>query len=406
MKWTRGFAGRFEPRAVTAVVALFALMVGITGFAPASAETIDTSAPLEAKAPFDLQTPSYLLMEAKTGKVIFEKNADERRPVASVTKLMTILLVLEELDRGVVKLTDSVFCSANAAGMGGSQALLDANVQYPLEELLKSTIVASANDSAVALAEYLNGSEDAFVKRMNDRAAQLGMTNTHYVNVTGLPAANQYTSARDVATVSRAVGQHPTFFKYSTIWMDSLKHPSGRVTDLTNTNRLIRFYEGADGFKTGSTNEAKYCLSATAARGSTRMIAVILGTPASQTRFDEARKLLEYGFANYQLNSLAKKGDLIGADVAVRLGAQSSVAAAVGSDVELLLGKGKERDLKLDVTLADTVPAPVRKGDVIGEVRVMLADELLMALPAVAASDVPYPGYLEAIMQILNNWKI
>ncbi|GHU78549.1 D-alanyl-D-alanine carboxypeptidase [Clostridia bacterium] len=371
-----------------------------------SAALAEASAALESSPPFDLQTPSYLLMEAETGWVIFEHNADERRPVASVTKLMPILLTLEELDRGVVKLSDKVHCSADAAGMGGSQALLDANVLYSLEDLFKSMVIASANDSAVAIAEYLNGSEDAFVKRMNDRAAQLGMTNTNYKNVTGLPVDGQYTTARDVATLSREVAKHPAYYQYSTIWMYSLTHPSGRTTDLTNTNRLIRFYEGADGFKTGSTNEARYCLSATAKRGDTRMIAVVLGTPASQTRFDDARKMLEYGFANYQLNRVAKSGDLLGAEVPVRLGARSAVPAAIGSDVSLLLNKGQERNLAIEATLAESLAAPIRKGDPIGEVKVTLNGDTVMTIPAVAAVDVPYPGFIEGVMTVLRNWKV
>lgn len=370
---------------------------------PALAES---GAPLETGSPFDMQSPAYILVEAQTGQVIFEKNADDKRPVASITKLMPILLTLEELDRGVIKLTDKVHCSANAAGMGGSQALLDANTLYPLEDLFKSMIVASANDSAVAVAEYLNGSEEAFVKRMNERAAQLGMTNTHYKNVTGLPADGQYTTARDVAALSREVGKHPLYFKYSTIWMDTLTHPSGRATDLTNTNRLIRFYEGADGFKTGSTNEARYCLSATARRGDTRMIAVVLGTPASQTRFDEARKMLEYGFANYQLNPVAKAGDLLGAEAPVRFGARDGVPAAIGADVNLLLTKGKERDLAIEVTLPESLPAPVRKGDPIGEVKVTLNGETVLTVPAVAAMDVLYPGFVEGVLTIMRNWKV
>ncbi|MDR1261998.1 MAG: D-alanyl-D-alanine carboxypeptidase [Oscillospiraceae bacterium] len=382
---------------------LIAATLILTGAAPVLAES---GAALESGSPFDLQTPAYILVEAQTGQVIFEKNADDKRPVASITKLMPILLTLEELDRGVIKLADKVHCSANAAGMGGSQALLDANTLYPMEDLFKSMIIASANDSAVAISEYLNGSEEAFVKRMNERAAQLGMTNTHYKNVTGLPVDGQYTTARDVATLSREVGKHPLYFKYSTIWMDTLTHPSGRTTDLTNTNRLIRFYEGADGFKTGSTNEARYCLSATAQRGNTRMIAVVLGTPASQTRFDEARKMLEYGFANYQLNAVAKGGDLLGAEVPVRFGARNAVPAAIGSDVDLLLTKGKERDLAIEATLAESLPAPVRKGDPIGEVKVTLNGETILTIPAVAAIDVPYPGFVEGVLTIIRNWKV
>jgi D-alanyl-D-alanine carboxypeptidase (penicillin-binding protein 5/6) len=381
-------------------LALLTVLCALPGLALANEK------PLETSAPFELQTPSYLLMEAKTGQVILEKNADVERPVASVTKLMSILLVLEALENGHIRLSDKVLSSPNASGMGGSQALLDANVTYPLETLLKSMIVASANDSAVALAEYVSGSEDAFVRRMNARAQELGMTHTRYVNCTGLPAEGQYTTARDVAMVSRAVGAHPTFFTYSTVWMDKLTHPSGRVTDLTNTNRLIRFYEGADGFKTGSTNEARYCISATAARGSTRMIAVVLGTPASQVRFDEARKLMEYGFANYQLSQVAKEGDLIGLSVPVRFGGQKAVPVAVGEEVALLLTKGVDRDLRIEAVLEDSVAAPVAQGAQLGELRVMLGDEVLRTVPAVAAIPVGLPGYLEALIRILNRWKI
>lgn len=381
-------------------IAVF-LSLCLTGWAAAAL----AGSALEPQPPFQLQTPSYMLMEAKTGQVIFEKNADDRRPVASVTKLMTILLVLEELEHGTIRLGDTVVSSPHAAGMGGSQALLDANVSYKLSELLKSTIIASANDSAVALAEHLYGSEEVFVKHMNERAQALGMNNTNYVNCTGLPADGQYTSARDVAIVSREVGKYPRFFEYSTVWMDTLTHPSGRVTDLTNTNRLVRFYEGCDGFKTGSTNEAKYCLSATAARGNTRMIAVVLGTPASQTRFDEARKLLEYGFANYQLNQVGKQGDLTGLTVPVRYGSQETVQVAMGEEIALLLSKGQERDLRIEATLTERVTAPVAKGDVLGELAVLRGDERLMTVPAVAASDVNLPGYLEALFRIVRNWK-
>ena len=210
--------------------------------------------PMEAGVPITLTSPSAILTEASTGRVIFEKNADERRPVASVTKVMTILLTLEALDEGSVTEKDSVLVSEHAAGMGGSQAFLDANKSYPLGELLASVIIASANDSAVALAEYLCGAEEAFVRRMNERAAQLGLSDTHYVNCTGLPAPDHYTTARDIARLSAQLDAHPRYYEYSTVWMKDFQHSGGRITQLTNTNRLIRFYPGCDGYKTGSTN--------------------------------------------------------------------------------------------------------------------------------------------------------
>ena len=197
--------------------------------------------PLEEGTPMTLTAPSALLMEAETGAVIFEKNADERRPAASVTKLMTLLLLFERLDAGEIALSDPVTVSQNAADQPGSQALLDAHAVYPLQDLLKSTIIASGNDSAVALAEYVAGTEESFVTLMNQRAEELGLINTHYVNCTGLPVADQYTSARDVAVISREMCGHPTYHSYASTWLDTLVHPSGRHTDLTNTNRLVRF---------------------------------------------------------------------------------------------------------------------------------------------------------------------
>jgi len=360
--------------------------------------------PLEAQPPFELDTPSYLLMEASTGQTILEKDADLRRPVASVTKLMTILLVLEALDEGAIALSDSVICSPEAAGMGGSQALLDAGSAYTVKELLKTVIVASANDSAVALSELLSGSETAFAQKMNQRAQQLGMSDTRYVNCTGLPAQGQYTTARDVALLSRQVGQFPLYFTFSTIWMDTLTHPGGRTTDLTNTNRLIRFYQGCDGFKTGSTDEARYCLSATASRDGTRMIAVVLGSPASQTRFNEARKLLEYGLSSYQLSQVCKEGESLGLEVAVRRGIKDAVSVSAGADFQALFRKGEESSLRMEAALPESVDAPILKGDILGEIRVFKGSQLLETLPAAAGEDVPLPGFLQGLLRILEAW--
>ena len=363
------------------------------------------AAPLEPVSSFDLQTPSYLLMEASTGQVILEQNADETRPVASVTKLMTLLLVLEALDAGTVSLTDSIVCSSNAAGMGGSQALLDAGSAYPLEDLLKSTIVASANDSAVALAEHLAGTEANFVERMNRRAAELGLTQTVYQNCTGLPAEGQHTTARDVANLSRQIGRHPLYYQYSTLWMDTLEHPGGRTTDLVNTNRLVRFFEGCDGYKTGSTDEARYCISATAQKDGMRLIAVLLGTPASQTRFNEARKLLEYGFSTYRLLPVCQAGDALGEEVSVARGSADTVGAAAGAGMTLLIRRGEESSVSLQVALPEEVQAPVAKGDTLGELRVLKDGNLIATLPATASEDVVLPGYLEALLRILQAWR-
>ncbi len=363
------------------------------------------AAPLEEGTPMTLTAPSAILLEADTGAVIFEKNADERRPVASVTKLMTILLTLEKLDEGSVTLEDKITVSPAAAGQPGSQAFLDAYAVYPLKDILKATIIASANDGAAALAEYLAGSEDGFAAQMNQKAEELGLENTHYVNCTGLPADGQYTCARDVAAISREVAKHPTYFTYSSTWLDSLTHPSGRVTDLTNTNRLVRFYKDCDGLKTGSTNEAKYCLSATAERNGMRLIAVVLGVPNSQTRFDEARAMMDYGFANYHRVQVAQKGDLVGAQVPVKLGARDAVDAALDSGLSLLLRNGQQSQLSFETHLPEFLTAPVEAGEPLGTVRVLLAGQPIAELPAVAAQSVRLPGLLEGFFRLLENWR-
>ena len=362
--------------------------------------------PMEADVPIALTSPSAILCEVSTGRVIFEKNADEHRPVASVNKVMTILLTLEAIDEGRVSAEDKVTISPRAASMGGSQAFLDAGESYKLGELLKTVIVASANDSAVAIAEYLSGAEESFVRLMNARAEELGLENTHYVNCTGLPAQGHYTTARDVAKLSAQLDLHPLYYRYSTIWMDEIKHHGGRVTSLTNTNRLIRFYPDCDGYKTGSTNEARYCVSATAKRDGMRLIAVVLGTPAGQTRFDEARAMLEYGFANVQLVTPIAQGQALDMTVPVRLGGRDTVSAVSGGACSLLEKRGEKSGLSLEVALVEKVNAPVYAGDVLGEIRVRRGGEVVAVVPAVAGEDVQLPGMVDALIRIRDRFML
>lgn len=363
------------------------------------------AAPLETGVPIELTSPSAMLVEAQTGTVIFEKGADERRQVASVTKLMTLLICLEKLEAGEISLEDPVTVSPTAAGQIGSQALLDANATYTLEQLLHATIIASANDAACALAEYMAGTEAAFAELMNQRAQELGMNDTYYVNSTGLPDGAQYTTARDVAVLACEVCRHELYFEHASVWMDTLTHPSGRTTDLTNTNRLVRFYDGCDGLKTGSADVSKYCLVATAQKNGLRLIAIVLGTPVSQTRFDEARAMMDYGFASYRRVTLLQTGDLLGKTVRVRLGMQEELEAAAGSGVSMLLRPGQEKQLSLEVELPQEITAPVAKGDTLGVVRVLLNGEVIARLPAVASQDVGMPGLLEGFVRLFANWR-
>lgn len=384
----------------TGLAALVTALLLLPGIAQAD------ELPMKAEAPITLTSPSAILCEASTGQVIFEKNADERRPVASVNKVMTILLTLEAVDEGRVSLEDQVTVSPRAASMGGSQAFLDAGERYKLSELLKTVIVASANDSAVALAEHLAGTEESFVRLMNTRAEELGLTNTHYANCTGLPAQEHYTTARDVAKLSAQLDLHPIYYRYSTIWMDEIKHRGGRVTSLTNTNRLIRFYPGCDGYKTGSTNEARYCVSATAKKEGMRLIAVVLGTPAGQTRFDEARAMLEYGFANVQLVTPIAQGQALDMTVPVRLGGRDEVSVLSGGTCSLLERRGEKNALSLEAALFEKVNAPVYAGDVLGEIRVKRGDEVVAVVPAVAGEDVQLPGMVDALIRIRDHFML
>ena len=242
---------------------------------------------------------SAVLIENNSKKVLFNKNAHYRHPIASVTKLMTILLTLEEIDAGNISLTDKVLVSQNANGMGGSQIFLDANVEYELGELLKSVIVASANDSSVALAEHIAGSENNFVRLMNEKASELGLKNTFYSNCTGLPTTDAYSSAYDQAIVLSNVLKFDTYHTYSSIWLEDFSHPSGRTTQMTNTNKLSKFYSGCIGGKTGSTNQAKYCLAVGAKRNNMNLISVVLGSENSKERFRISSELLDYGFENF-----------------------------------------------------------------------------------------------------------
>lgn len=384
----------------TGLAALVTALLLLPGIAQAD------ELPMKVEAPITLTSPSAILCEASTGQVIFEKNADERRPVASVNKVMTILLTLEAVDEGRVSLEDQVTVSPRAASMGGSQAFLDAGERYKLSELLKTVIVASANDSAVALAEHLAGTEESFVRLMNTRAEELGLTNTHYANCTGLPAQEHYTTARDVAKLSAQLDLHPIYYRYSTIWMDEIKHRGGRVTSLTNTNRLIRFYPGCDGYKTGSTNEARYCVSATAKKEGMRLIAVVLGTPAGQTRFDEARAMLEYGFANVQLVTPIAQGQALDMTVPVRLGGRDEVSVLSGGTCSLLERRGEKNALSLEAALVEKVNAPVYAGDVLGEIRVKRGDEVVAVVPAVAGEDVQLPGMVDALIRIRDHFML
>lgn len=356
------------------------------------------SVPARAEAP-TVSAPSALLMEKQTGTVLYALGEHEAREPASVTKVMTLLLVMEAIDSGTLHYEDIVTPSAHASSMGGSQIWLREGEQMRVEELLKAVCVVSGNDAAVALGEHLAGSEDAFVEKMNRRAQELGMKDTHFVNCTGLPAEGHVTSAYDIALMSRElILHHPDIRRFTTIWTDSLRDGASM---LVNTNKLIRFYPGATGLKTGSTDTALYCLSATAERDGMELIAVVLKGASSDERFADARALLDYGFANYALVTVTPDAPL--APVPVRLGVQDAVCSVLTEENVLLLKKGDAVALSQTITLPESVDAPVAQGARLGELTVADGDgNTLAVLPILAGEDVAHVTWWQMAQRLLR----
>ena len=350
----------------------------------------------------DVSAPSAILMEEATGEVLYEKNAHERLAPASVTKIMTLLLVMEALESGRIGWDDTVTASAAAAAKGGSQIYLEENEQLPLEEMLKAVVVSSANDCATALAEHIAGSESAFVQMMNERAAELGMTDTHFVNCTGLDdepdAAEHLTTAYDIALMSRELLKHEEIKKYTTIWMDTVRNGE---FGLSNTNKLVRFYDGTTGLKTGYTSAAGHCRSASAKRGGMELIAVVLHCDSSPHRFESAKALLNYGFANYALIT-PQPDEAIGA-VPVRLGTQERVTPVLQTDAPVLVDKALAAGVQSTVQLAERVTAPVEQGQTLGMLTVASNGQTLAEIPLVAPEAIPALTWWDVFLQMLKT---
>ena len=348
---------------------------------PAMAETITPA----TQADFDLPCQAAILVDLGTGAVLYEKNADEQRAIASITKVMTLLLAFQALEAGRVQLTDIVPVSEHAYGMGGSQIWLEPGEQLTLEEMLKAICISSANDAAVAVAEYVGGSEDAFVQQMNDEAARLGMTSTHFENACGLDETGHLSTARDVAVMSREMLlHHNEIADYCTIWTDTLR---GGATQLVNTNKLLRSYQGITGLKTGTTGGAGVCVSASAERDGLGLVAVILGAPSSKDRFDAARTLLDYGFANYQSLTAELPADAP-KTLPVARGAEETVELSYTAPGSFLAAKGDDAQLEVQLALPESVEAPVAAGQQLGTVTVLRGGQTLAEYPVAAANDV------------------
>ena len=350
----------------------------------------------QSSASLDLACKSAILMDAATGTVLYEQNADEALPPASVTKIMTLLLVMEAIDSGAIKLTDMVSTSANAASMGGSQIFLEEGEQMSVEDMVKSVVISSANDAAVALAEFVAGSEEAFVERMNKRAEELGMKNTHFENTNGLDdtVENHVTSARDIALMSRELIKHDTILKYSSIWMDTIRDGA---FGLTNTNRLVRFYKDATGLKTGSTVKAGFCVSATAKRDGMHLICVVMGAETRDIRNAIATKLLDYGFATFSLyHADGKTLD----EVKVLGGIENTCGVSYGS-FDGVMPKGAEKKVVFSVELDGTLAAPVKVGTEVGKVVYRSGDEVLGEVPILTTEEIDKIDFWGLVGRIL-----
>lgn len=374
------------------LVILAALMLLGAVFFPAQAVFGETfSLNISAKEAF--------IMEYETGTVLYQKDATKARPIASMIKIMTLNIIYDAIAEGKISLSDDVNVSSNAASMGGSQVFLDANTIHKADNLIKSIIIASANDSCVAMAEHISGSVEGFVDLMNKKAKALGLVNTNFTNCTGLPSPEQFSCAKDVAVMMKELIKHHHYFTCSRIWMEDYVHPDGRITGMTNTNKLSRFYEGCDGGKTGFTNEAMHCLCATATRKGTRYIAVIIAAEDSKTRFGEVSKMFDYAFANYEckvfLDSSSKQS------VQVRGGKKDSVTILPLKKLAVF-GKKGSIEGEMCIELPKSLKAPIKQGDIVGIAYVKQGDKVLAKTDLIAVTNIDAKTYGDCLRDLLR----
>ena len=370
-------------------------------------ETAETSVGLSSSSatvtdnPLALDCGAACLIEQNSGLIIYDYNMHEKLRPASVTKIMSLLLIMEALDSDKIQLTDKIPCTEDAAKMGGSQIWLDVRETLTVEEMLKAICVVSANDCVVAMADYLEGSQDAFVKKMNQKAQELGMNDTTFKNCHGIDEDGHLTSAYDIAIMSRELlMNHPSITKYTTIWMDSLR--DGK-SSLVNTNKLVRNYNGCTGLKTGSTSIALYNLSASATRNNLSLIAVVLKAPTPAIRFSNAQKLLDYGFSNYTVTSFGKKGDVI-KSVEIKKGTTSSIDAILENDAEVLMSNGNNKDVTQEIKLDDTFNAPILEGQKLGEVEFSINGNVVSTVNLVANKSSDKLSFGSIIKFVMNKW--
>lgn len=349
---------------------------------------------------------AYILVDYNSGEVLLKNNETEHLEIASMVKLMTSLLTLEKIDAGELALDQKLMVSEHAASQEGSQAFLDAHKEYTVEELLKSVIIASANDSSVVLAEAIGGSEEGFVNLMNAKAKELGLSNTLYANATGLPSENtQYSCAEDVAKLLKEEIKHKLYFKYSNIWIDEIIHESGRRTELVNTNVLIRKYQGVDIGKTGFTDEAGYCLSASCKKNDMRLVSVVIGTKSTKDRFSITTNLLNYGFANFENKKVLNKNDELDS-IKIKGAKEKEIEVEYEKDFFHLTKKGDKGEYKTKVEIEDNLKAPIKKGDIVGKVFIVKDGVVVGEVNIVTKNDILKSTYKDSLKKIFDNFSI
>lgn len=355
-----------------------------------------------AEQHFDFTAKSVLLLDYNSGTIIYEKDKEKKLPIASMVKLMTIYLTLQNIESQSLSLDQKITTTENASSMGGSQVFIDPYVNYSVEDLLKSVIMASANDASVALAEAISGSEEVFVNLMNSTAKELGMKNTLYCNSTGLPAPEQYSTAEDCAILLKELVKSDIYHKYSTVWTDSLTHPSGRKTELVNTNKLVRYYDGCDSGKTGSTSEAGYCLSASASKNNMRLISVIIGAKSGNDRFKETTTLFNYGFANYQNKQLLST-EVIIKEIPTKKCKQETAQIVPKEDFFAFDKKGAKSDYQVDYDLPEYL-SKANAGDVVGKAIISKQGNVVKVIELTTNNDLTQIGYIDYFKNIASQW--
>lgn len=351
------------------------------------------------------QSTSAILIERDTGAVLFEKNSDEKLPPASMTKVMTMILIMDALNKGKITLNDKVRASEYAASMGGSQIFLEEGEVMTVDDLLKGVALASGNDASVALAEHIAGTNEAFVKMMNDKAKELGLKNTHFVNATGLPAKDHYTTARDMALMAQELLKYEKITNYTGKYEDYLRENTDKRFWLVNTNKLVKFYPGVDGLKTGYTHEAKYCLTATAEKDGMRVIAVVMGAPSTKVRNTQVSQMLDYAFANYDTEQVYERNQIID-EAPVQKGVTKTVHLATSETVSVLLKKGEKKGkVDVDIKVKENLVTPIKKGDVLGTLVVKNNGQTVMNSPLVASENVPAASWWGLFKRTIGHFS-